>query len=252
MTAHQLEPTREFGLAWHIGPLASYDCETNGLNTATDRIVTAALLRAKGAPLEWMSDLDGAEIPTDASGIHGVTTEHAREHGRPAAQVVEEIADAIAAELSDRQASLVVMNAPFDLPLLDAECARYGVATVMDRIGRVEPVIDPLVLDRRLDRYRKGKRNLETLARHYGVPLDAAHTAIADAEAALGVARAIGDRYAQVQVPAHRIHLHQIHWHREWAANFQAHLRRKGEQDAVIDGSWPLRPVPAVVGGEAA
>jgi DNA polymerase-3 subunit epsilon len=239
---HQLEPTREFGLPWHRGPLASYDCETNGLNTATDRIVTAALVRQDGTVQEWLSDLDGAEIPTAASGIHGVTTAHAHTHGRPAKEVVDEIADAIAAEF-DAHAALVVMNAPFDLPLLDAECARYGVPTVADRFGCVEPVIDPLVLDRRLDRYRKGKRNLETLAVHYGVALDAAHTAVADARAALDVAREIGERYAQVQLPAARVHLHQVQWHREWAANFQAHLRRKGEAAAVVDGSWPLRPV---------
>lgn len=234
-------------LPWHRGPLASYDCETNGLNTVTDRIVTAALIRPTGQPLEWLSDLDGAEIPTDASDLHGIRTEHAHEYGRPAAQVVEEIADAIAGEMSAGRAALVVMNATFDLPLLDAECARYGVKTVADRIGCVEPVIDPLVLDRHLDRYRRGKRTLESLAVHYGVPLVAAHTAVDDARAALGVAREIGERYEQVQLPAHRIHLRQVQWHREWAANFQAHLRRKGETDAVIDGSWPLRPV----GGEA-
>lgn len=243
MSAHQLEPTAEFGRPWHRGPLASYDCETNGVNTATDRIVTAALIRTNGQPLEWLSDLDGAEIPQGAYDVHGISTAHAHAHGRPAKQVVEEISDAIAGELSAGRASLVVMNAPFDLPLLDAECARYGVETVADRIGCVEPVIDPLVLDRRLDRYRKGKRTLEALAAHYGVTLTEAHTASADAQAALDVARAIGERYPEVQLPAHRIHMHQVHWHAEWAANFQDFLRRKGESDAVIDGSWPLRPV---------
>jgi DNA polymerase-3 subunit epsilon len=248
MNAHQLEPTREFGWPWHRGPLASYDCETNGVNTATDRIVTAALVRPNGQVLEWLSDLDGAEIPQGAVDVHGISTAHAHAHGQPAKQVVEEIADAIAGELSAGHASLVVMNAPFDLPLLDAECARYGVETVADRIGCMEPVIDPLVLDRRLDRYRKGKRTLEALAAHYGVTLTEAHTAKADAQAALDVARAIGERYPEVQLPAHRIHLHQVHWHAEWAANFQGFLRRKGDTDAVIDGSWPLRPV---AGGEA-
>lgn len=244
MIAHQLEPTGEFSLPWHRGPLASYDCETNGLNTATDRIVTAALIRANGQALEWLSDLDGAEIPEDAARVHGISTDHAREHGRPAARVVEEITDAIAGEMSAGRAALVVMNAPFDLPLLDAECARYGVDTIADRIGCMEPVVDPLVLDRHFDRYRRGRRNLETLAVHYGVPLDAAHTAVADARAALGVAREIGERYAQAQLPAARLHLRQVQWHGEWAANFQAHLRRKGESGAVIDGSWPLVPAP--------
>jgi DNA polymerase III subunit epsilon len=230
-------------MSWHKGPLASFDTETSGVDTTTARIVTAALIRPDGQTLEWLSDLDGADIPEGAFKVHGISTEYAHAHGRPAKQVVEEIADAIAGELSTGRASLVVMNAPFDLPLLDAECARYGVATVADRVGCMEPVIDPLVLDRRLDRYRKGKRTLEALAAHYGVQLTDAHTARADAQAALDVARAIGERYPEVRLPAHRIHMHQVHWHAEWAGNFQDFLRRKGEATAVIDGSWPLRPV---------
>lgn len=243
MNAPEFGPTRHFDLPWHRGPLASYDCETNGINIAEARIVSAALIRHDGRVREWLSDLDGAEIPKDASDLHGISTEYAHTHGRPAKQVVEEIAEAIADEFSTARASLVVMNAPFDLPLLDAECARYSVATVDDRAGCVEPVIDPLVLDRHADRYRRGKRKLENLAQHYGVTLTDAHTAKADAQAALEVAVKIGERYPELQIPAHRIHLRQVQWHAEWAANFQAHLRGKGETDAVIDGSWPLRPI---------
>lgn len=237
-----LEPSREFGLSWHRGPLASYDCETSGVDTAVARIVTAALVRANGQVLEWLSDLDGAEIPEGAYNVHKVSTEYAHAHGRPAKQVVEEIADAIAGEISAGRASLVVMNAPFDLPLLEAECARYGVATVADRIGCTEPVIDPLVLDRHADRYRRGKRTLEALAAHYTVELTEAHMARADALAALAVAVRIGESYPELQLPAHRIHMHQVHWHAEWAANFQQFLRGKGDTEAIIDGSWPLRP----------
>lgn len=243
----QPDLTGYFELPWRRGPLASYDCETNGLDVQTDRIVTAALVRSNGQMREWLSDLDGAEIPEDARALHGISTDHAHAHGRPAKQVVEEIAAAIAAEL-DARSSLVVMNAPFDLPLLDAECARYGVPTVADRFGCVEPVIDPLVLDRRVDRYRSGRRNLETLAALYGVELAEAHTAKADAKAALEVAVRIAEQYEELQLPAHRIHLHQVHWHAAWAASFQAFLRRRGERDAVIDGRWPL--IPPQCGGE--
>lgn len=227
---------------WHRGPLASYDCETSGLNVAEDRIVTAALIRPNGKPLEWLSDLDGAEIPDGARKVHGISTEHAHTHGRPAKQVAEEIADAIAGELSAGRAALVVMNAPYDLPLLDAECARYGVPTVADRIGAVAPVVDPLVLDRAADRYRQGRRNLETLAAHYGVTLTDAHTAAADAQAALDVALRIAAEYEELQVPALVLHDWQVQWHARWAAGYQAHLRGSGKPDAKVDGTWPLRP----------
>lgn len=230
-------------LSWHRGPLASFDTETTGTNVFEDRIVSAALIRSNGEPLRWVSDADGMEIPKDASDIHGLTTEYIRAHGRPAKAVVEEITDALAGELSAGKAALVVMNAPFDLTLLDAECARHGVPTLGGRVGGVDRVVDPLVLDRAVDRYRKGRRTLEALAVEYGVMLTAAHSADADAQAALDVARAIAGRYEELQVPARVLHGWQVQWHARWAADFQAHLRRKGETDAVIDGSWPLRPV---------
>lgn len=233
---------------WHRGPLASYDCETTGINVDTDRIVTAALIRPNGEVLRWLSDADGVEIPKAASDIHKVTTEHARAHGRPAEVVVEEIADALAGELSAGRAALVVMNAPFDLTLLDRECVRHGVPTVADRLGAVAPVIDPLVLDRAADKYRKGKRNLESLAVHYGVELDGAHQADADARAALDVALRIAERHPQLQVPGRVVHDWQITMHERWAANYEAFLR-KSKPSAVVDGSWPLVPHQRQGGG---
>ncbi|WP_432138957.1 exonuclease domain-containing protein [Streptomyces sp. bgisy154] len=238
--------TSRVELPWHRGPLASYDCETTGLNTDTDRIVTAALVRPNGETLRWISDADGMEVPTAASDIHRYTTDRIRAHGSPAKQVIEEIADALAGELSAGHAALVVMNAPFDLPILNAECARHGAPTVADRIGGpIGPVIDPLVLDRAADRYRPGRRNLKTLAAHYGVELADAHQSDADAEAALGVALALAERYEELQVPARELHAWQVVWHERWAAGFEAHLRKR-KPDAVVDRGWPLR---AVTGG---
>jgi DNA polymerase-3 subunit epsilon len=229
-------------MSWHLGPLASFDIESTGLDTSADRIVTAALIRPNGDVSRWLAD-PGIEIPAAAAAVHGVSSEHARAHGRPAKQVVEEIADAIAGGLS-AGAALVVMNAPFDLPLLDAECARQGVPTVAERIGHsIGPVIDPLVLDRAADKYRKGRRNLESLAAHYGVTLTGAHQADADAQASLDVALAIAEKHEQLQVPARVLHGWQVQWHAKWAANYEAFLRKSGKPAVVVEGSWPLRPV---------
>jgi DNA polymerase-3 subunit epsilon len=243
--AVQPDLTGHVEVPWHRGPLASYDCETNGLNTATDRIVTAALITPSGRCITWLSDADGVDIPEAATAVHKVTTEHARAHGRPAKEVVEDIAATLATALGDPVgAALVVMNAPFDLPLLDAECVRHGVPTVAERIGHpIGPVIDPLVLDRAADKYRKGRRNLESLAAHYGVTLTGAHQADADAKASLDVALAIAERHEQLQVPARVLHGWQVTMHERWAANYQGFLRRSGKPDEVVDGSWPLRPV---------
>lgn len=240
--AVQPDLTGHVELPWHRGPLASYDCETTGTRIDVGRIVSAALIHPNGDVTRWLSDVNGLDIPEAATAVHGITTEHARAHGRPAKEVVEEITDALAGDLSAGHAALVVMNAPFDLSLLDAECARYGVLTLADRIGDVQPVIDPLVLDRAADKYRKGRRNLESLAKHYGVDLTDAHTADADAQAALNVALKIAERHEKLQVPARVLHGWQVQWHEAWAVNYESFLRRS-KPSATVDRGWPVRPV---------
>lgn len=230
------------GAPWHTGYLASYDCETTGLSVETDRIVTAALVVPGRETRHWLAD-PGIDIPTEASDIHRITTEYARQHGQPAALVVDEIAEALADEIASRSV-LIVMNAPFDLTILDRECRRHGLPTLPDRLAGtpIASIVDPLVLDRAADKYRPGRRKLEALCAHYGVHLGEAHTAGADAQAALEVAQKIAEKYPELQVAAERLYAWQIAWHQRWAAGFEEHLKRNGKQDAAVDGSWPLRP----------
>jgi DNA polymerase-3 subunit epsilon len=77
-------------------------------------------------------------------------------------------------------------------------------------------VLDGLVLDRRVDRYRRGRRTLGDLCRHYEVDVDCLHDAASDAEAAIGVVRAICRRYARLGVTRpHELHRRQVVWHRQ-------------------------------------
>ena len=226
--------------SWHEGPVASYDCETTGVDPESDRIVSAALIQPDGSVVKWLAAVE-VDIPAEAENVHKISTEHARKYGAPPAFVVGEIATALAKHLADG-APLVVMNAPFDLTMLDRECSRYGVPTVADRIGRpVGPVVDPLAMDRAVDKWRKGSRSLETLAKVYGVPLVGAHEAEADAQAALGVALAIAKKHRAVRLDAETLHRAEAIWYRQWAAGYEAH-KRKTDPTVVIDGSWPVRP----------
>ena len=56
-------------MSWHRGPLAAFDIETTGVSVSRDRIVSAALIHPNGQTTQWLSDLDGAEIPTAASDV---------------------------------------------------------------------------------------------------------------------------------------------------------------------------------------
>lgn len=234
-------------MSWHQEQLVSFDLETTGTDVEHDRIVTAALVRLDGegratGQQSWLLD-PGVPIPDEAAAIHGLSTAYVQQHGQPPATAMEEITEALADALRCG-IPLVVMNARYDLSLLDRECRRHGVGTLTDRLGHAPaPVIDPLVLDKHVDRYRRGKRALQALCGHYGVPLDGAHEAGADAAAAAQVARRIGEQYPAVALPSPRdLHALQEQAAAEQAASFQAYLRRSGKPEAIVEPAWPLIP----------
>ncbi|HCA86263.1 MAG TPA: DNA polymerase III subunit epsilon [Streptomyces sp.] len=234
-------------MGWHGEALIGFDLETTGTDVESDRIVTAALagLEPDGRPAAartWLID-PGVPIPAEAAAIHGITTAQAREHGAPAAAGVEGIVEAVA-EILRSGRPLAIMNARYDLSLLDRECRRHGIAPLSARLGRAPgPVVDPLVLDKHVDRYRKGKRTLQALCEHYGVPLVGAHDAGADALAAARVARCIGRRHDTVGglEPA-ALHDLQIRAAADQAASFQRYLRRTSDPRARVEQAWPLIP----------
>ncbi|MEU9331636.1 3'-5' exonuclease [Streptomyces sp. NPDC048290] len=237
-------------MAWHEELLIGFDLETTGTDPREARIVTGAVVEVRAGQVlghrEWLAD-PGVPIPPDAVAVHGISTEHAMSHGRPADQV----ADALAAALTGQWSAgvpVVAYNAAFDLTLLSAELHRHGLPTLRERLGGAEPgpVIDPYTIDRWADRYRRGKRNLEAVCAEYGVPLDAAHNATADAVAAARLARAVAARHPKVAlIGAAELHRRQVEWYAEWAADFQRFLRGKGDTEAVVDGVWPIREVTA-------
>ncbi|ATL31333.1 3'-5' exonuclease [Streptomyces formicae] len=233
-------------MGWHRELLIGFDLETTGTDPGEARIVTGAVIEVKAGETlgrrEWLAD-PGVPIPADAVAVHGITNERAAAEGRPAAEVADALADVLTSYWQSG-VPVVAYNAVFDLSLLSAELRRYGLPSLRDRLGGVEPgpVIDPYTIDRSVDRYRRGKRNLEAVCREYGVVLEAAHNASADAQAAARLAGAIADRHPKVAgIGPAELHRRQVAWYAEWAADFQNFLRKKGDADAVVDGVWPFR-----------
>lgn len=221
--------------------IAVFDTETTGVDTAQARIVSAnvSLLGPGGEVHErydWLLD-PGVEIPARAAEVHGITTEVARASGTDAGVGVRQIVERVS-EMFERGFPLVAYNAPFDLSLLAAEAARHGVPAM----GDPSPVLDPLILDKQFDRYRKGKRTLEAVAPHYGIVIGSAHDAGDDAIAAGRVLQKIAAKYADV-LPSELDELHrsQIGWAAAQAANFQEYMRRVRDPNFTADGRWPLR-----------
>lgn len=208
----------------------------------TSRIVSAyiGVIDAEGMPTgkSWLAD-PGIEIPAGASAVHGITTERARTEGRPADEVVAELV-AVLRSLLAQGVPVTIYNAPYDLTLLNREAVRYGV----EPLDTPFPIIDPYVIDKAVDKWRKGKRTLEASALVYGVELRDAHDAEADAVAAGRLAQAIGRKYpAELKFELHELHVKQTGWCAESAASFQEYKRRT-DPEFVTSGDWPERLVP--------
>ncbi|WP_441251750.1 3'-5' exonuclease [Kitasatospora sp. McL0602] len=232
---------------WPQAPLASFDTETTGVDVEHDRIVSASLVLqpapgAEPVAMTWLAD-PGVPIPDSARAVHGISDAYVRAHGRPPRTVVAEIARALA-EQARAGVPLVVMNAPYDLTLLDRELRRHREQALADLLDGAELlVLDPRVLDKHVDRYRKGRRTLTDLCAHYGVELTGAHDATADAVAAMELTRTLGARHPDRlgRLTPAELQLRQAVWHAAQARGLQNWFDRSGTPEQV-DFSWPLRP----------
>jgi DNA polymerase-3 subunit epsilon len=238
-------------MTWHLGRMAGFDLETTGVDVETDRIVTACVVQCGGShPTQsstWMAN-PGINIPEGAAKVHGITTEQAQADGQPAGEVVQQIVAALT-QVVLAGIPVVAMNAAFDLTMLDREARRHRVYPLADSVGEDLRVIDPYVIDKQVDTYRKGPRKLTDLCAHYDVRLDGAHTADADAIAACRVVWRLGQRYEQLAAMSlGELHKAQVDWAAEQAASLQEYLRRK-DSSAYCAPEWPL--VPAQRGGAA-
>ncbi|MFJ9234107.1 exonuclease domain-containing protein [Streptomyces anulatus] len=262
-------------MTWHTTRLTAFDLETTGVDVEEDRIVTAAVIGLGGGAQteqhEWIAD-PGIEIPAEATAVHHITTEHAREHGERAHDVVDQITESLLTRVQ-LGSPIVGHNVPYDLTLLDRECRRYELPTLHDRLGDAPlHVLDTRVLDQYGLPFRKrpsetqGARQLVTLAQVYELPWteSEAHGCAYDALMSARIVYRIGQlahmrridwperikhhRKAQLHhlggLTVAELHASQIEWAAEQAAGLEAHFR-KTNPEAVVDRSWPLRPLEA-------
>jgi DNA polymerase-3 subunit epsilon len=227
--------------AWHKGTMFVFDTETSGTSVDYDRIVTATIARIAPGQLTdartWLIN-PGVDIPKAASDVHGISNQQAQLDGQDPAEAIAQIAQAIG-QATRENAPVIAFNASFDFSILDRECRRHGSAFAQPF------VVDPFVLDKELDKWRKGKRTLTATCEHYRVALNGAHDATEDALAAGRLAWRMAERWPdKLQIPLEDLHTKQAMWRFEWAEQFQEYLRRK-DPTAVVNGEWPCQSLPA-------
>lgn len=243
---------RPFGLV--------FDLETTAREPHEARIVTAylGLMDTDGEILQQKDYIvaPGVPIPAETTAIHGITDEYAAEHGQAPAIAVGDILSLIQLECANNGLPLVGHNVSYDCTVLLEEARRHlsaESAKAAEDLLRSINVLDSHVIDKQVDRFRKGKRTLVATAAHYGVELseEDAHGASADAVASGRIVLAIMRKYPHVStltsppnINYAELHESQIVWRAEQAASLQVYLR-KADPVAYVNPGWPIQIEPA-------
>jgi len=224
-------------LNWWDGVLPVLDFEATGTDPQEDRIVSVALVlctpRGRTLPGGVVTLVNpGVPIPQEASAVHGITDDMVQDKPTTA-EVLPELLRCLMG-IQALGWPLVIYNATYDWPLLNAEAARHGGPAVPE-----VPIIDPLVLDRGYDRFRPGGRKLGDVCWHYGVELVDAHDALSDALATAELCRAIVSRYPELQQMDFRaLHDLQADMHAAWLREFNRYRAQQG-REPIPEVHWP-------------
>jgi DNA polymerase III subunit epsilon len=229
---------RDSRTSWADGTLVGFDTETTNPDPMTARIVSASVVvDTPGEELqvgEWLIN-PHAPIDLEATAIHGISNEHAERFGVEPEQGVREIIDALAAVDSP----VVVVNAAFDFTILIQEAKRYGY----DALPVIEKlhIIDTLVCDRWLDKYRPGRRSLTATAASYGIAIRGAHTATGDVHCAIRLARAMAAKFPSFATSdLGALRGIQARAFSDWAENFQE-FNQMEDPGFTVPTDWPYR-----------
>ena len=221
---------------WTDGVLTGFDLETTGTDPETARIVSAACVTVgagrerEGRP--WLVAVD-VEIPEEASKVHGITTVRARTDGRPLAEVLSQLAGSLG--LAWGLGPVVAFNASYDFTILTHELDRAG----LDGLA-LGPILDPYVIDKQLDKWRKGSRKLGDMARHYHVRLEQEHDALGDALTACRLAWALGTTFTWLgDEDPQKLHARQVDWASEQREGLERYFRKQ-DPKARVDRGWPI------------
>lgn len=221
---------------WWRNPLPTFDIETTGVEDDCGIVqVSFEFIDFDGNPTDdgWTKIVNpGMDIPEGAAAVHGITNEIAERDGVDLAIGIIGVVERLN-KLRDDQ-PLVIYNAPFDWPRLKRHAGLLGLEITWEPL-----IIDPLLLDRVFDKYRKGSRKLIDTARVYGVDIGTAHDASEDAKAAAGVARGLVKVNTELRnTPIAELQTRQSAWYREWAEGINAYWASNG-MDRKTGTGWP-------------
>lgn len=233
--------------SWLDGPALAIDFESTDKDPLLARPVQigmARLLPGEGVAQHVWTVNPGVDVPEETTAIHGFTTEHVRQHGRPVGEVIGRLGQYVTEWLRQGH-PVIAMNASYDCTLLETELKRHGYPTITDTLGDFRPVIDPYVLHTHTSRLVS--RKLSALCEYYGVDHGGEHDAGHDALAAARVTWKIGERNFDLrEFTAEQLHNVQVLWRREHCDAKRAEYDGLGWKHDGWDPAWPVRQRAAV------
>lgn len=237
---------------WHQGLICGFDLETTGVDPFNDHIIQIGFDVSIGSVLP-----DGSQFPIDSmswehlvnpgvpilnSEIHGITDERVAEANDEAVEITELVwfLRAMAAV----EIPVVAFNASFDLTFARAVARRHNVPwDLQDLI-----VLDPHVIDKKIDKWRKGSRKQEAVAELLGVEFDAdrLHSARYDAEIGVRILRQQGVRSSSRNWATKEFSDRVAGWAVTQQTELQKYFTEKGKTNddgspIVIEIGWPYR-----------
>lgn len=223
---------------WIDLPLAVIDVETTGLDSETDRIIEIGIIRFEnGEVIERYGELidPERELPEEVTKITGI--EPADLEGKP---TFGELANDIYERLQG--VGLVAYNLSFDRGFVKSELERCGLEWPEDA-----PTLDPLIFARQFFK-NSSRKNLSTISKLLGIPLEEAHRAVHDAEVAGKVLYAFEDR-----LPAElsQLLVLQSQWEATQAQEMASWKNFDSSMGAAL-GEQPIGLGPAYIYGDEA
>jgi DNA polymerase III epsilon subunit-like protein len=210
-------------------PFVAFDLETTGVDPFSDVPVSYAIV---GGGLHYVDVVNpGIPIPQAASEIHGITDDKVKD-GMSLAYATFVLVTTLTG-VWQQGGILVGMNVSYDLTMLDTLAKKFDLELP------IGPILDILVLDRHYDKWRKGKRNLTSLSKWYGVELTNAHSADADCYACLEILTKMRGRYPfNFSLKGNDL---LREWYQEWLSGFSTYQEGLGK-DPIPKGryEWPV------------
>jgi len=228
--------------------MCGFDLESTSVNPFSARPCSYGLVLVEPGRVRIDSRIVNPDmpIPPEATEIHGITDKEAGE-GMPLDEAIEYLVAKIK-RLTREGIPIVTMNGSYDATIIESQAKRLGLPTLMDDFWD-GPMLDLFVLDRHVDKWRKGKRKLADLCEHYGVKPEELHDAASDALGSVLCVQALAAKYPNIAryEPAD-LHRLQVKWRCEQQESLSEYLVSSGEP-AISPGemSWPIQTQPEPV-----